>query len=101
MLRHLKFFDSYFSASKPLLNHCSDKGTVTKFAHMLAAHAQHNDGNALCRLIEVCQHLAGQERKNLGFAMLLLLKYETKDGVWAIIEQVRRRGRGGGGGSRC
>jgi hypothetical protein len=62
---------------------------MTRCAQELARHAQHTDSNALCHLLNVCQHLKGQTRENLGFAMLLLLKYETKDGVWAIIEQVR------------
>ena len=91
MLRYLELFDFALRASPPLNKLCNDASAASSIIKQLSSRSGHPNGTAaLSRLYEV-----GDSKKrfrfNLVLAFLLLLKYDTVDGCWAVIERVSER----------
>ncbi|GMH63657.1 hypothetical protein TL16_g03771 [Triparma laevis f. inornata] len=87
LVRYLKQFDDGFKRERRLLDACSNPGTVQTIIQQLAARSQHDRAHeALTTLYQ-----RNPNPKYVGLAYLLLLKFESGDGIFGIVERVQDR----------
>jgi len=87
LVRYLKQFEDGFKRAPRLLQACSDQSTVNTIVGQLASRSKHpNATSALSTLYGRNGH-----PKFVGLAYLLLLKFESADGIYSIVERVQDR----------
>lgn len=85
MLRYLETFGEIFRQRAALLQLC-EGGEVTAIFEQCLKHGNQASAHDTIKQFYTSRE---QNRRHVGLAMLLLLKYETSDGIFALVERLK------------
>jgi len=88
--RYYQQFEAAFRTSSQLHNTATSRSDVNRIIGQLASRSNHPEANhVLSRLYDIAQGMRNQ--KYMGVAYILMLKFETADGIYSIVERSRDR----------